>query len=46
MLKQELGDREFEQLWRLIHKMNLKKINFEAVEKLLVDKEDRDSKSR
>jgi len=35
MLKQELGDREFERLWRLIHRINLKKLNFDAIEKML-----------
>lgn len=35
MLKQELGDRDFQRLWRVIHKMNLKKMNWEKIEKLV-----------
>jgi hypothetical protein len=35
MLKKELGDREFEQVWKLLNKLNLKKLNLEKVEKLL-----------
>lgn len=35
MLKQELGDRDFQRLWRIIHRINLKKINFETVEKMV-----------
>lgn len=35
MLKMELGDREFEKLWRMIHKLNLKRLNLDQIEKLL-----------
>jgi len=34
-LKQELGDRDFEKLWGLMQKLNLKKINFDAVDKMV-----------
>ena len=36
MLKMELGDRDFERLWRMIHKVNWKKLNMERIEKLVV----------
>ena len=36
MLKTELGDRDFEQLWRLIHKINWQKLNIKQVEKLML----------
>jgi len=35
MLKMEIGDRDFEKLWRLINKINWKKINLEKIEKIL-----------
>jgi hypothetical protein len=34
MLRQELGDRDFQRLWRLIHKLNLRKISWEHLEKM------------
>jgi hypothetical protein len=34
MLKQEIGDRDFERVWRLLHQLNFKKLNLEALEKL------------
>ena len=34
MLKQELGERDFEKMWRLIHKLNLSRLNFDALERL------------
>lgn len=34
-LKQELGDRDFEKLWRLINRVDLKKLNLEKIEQML-----------
>lgn len=39
-LRLELGERDFEKLWRLMHKMNLRKINYDAVEKLVGTKDE------
>jgi hypothetical protein len=39
MLKQELGDREFEKMWRLLHKLNLGRLNFDKIEKMMGDGE-------
>lgn len=35
MLRQELGEREFTQLWKIIHKLDLRKINLEKIESML-----------
>ena len=35
MLKRELGEREFEKIWKLVHKINWQKINVEKIEKFL-----------
>jgi hypothetical protein len=35
MLKMELGDREFEKLWKMIHKINLKRLNLEKIEQMV-----------
>ena len=35
MLKTELGDKDFEKLWKLIHKLNLRKLNLDKIEKLI-----------
>jgi len=35
MLKSEVGDRDFERLWKLINRLNWKKVNLEKVEKFL-----------
>lgn len=35
MLKKEIGDREFERLWRLINKIDFSKIKIEKIEKFL-----------
>jgi len=35
MLKMELGDRDFEKLWRMIHKINWKKLSVEKIEKFI-----------
>lgn len=32
MLKKELGDRKFEQLWKIMHNINLNKISLDKVE--------------
>ena len=37
MLKTELGDRDFEKLWRIIHKINFKKLNIEKISKFFVE---------
>lgn len=33
-LKQELGDRDFERVWRLMQRVNWSKLNLEQVEKM------------
>jgi hypothetical protein len=33
-LRQEMGERDFEKLWRLIHKLNWKKLNMDSIEKM------------
>ena len=35
MLRKDVGDREFEKLWRLINKIDWTKVNIEKVEKFL-----------
>jgi hypothetical protein len=35
MLKQDIGDRDFEKVWRLLHNVNWKKINLDALEKMV-----------
>jgi hypothetical protein len=37
MLKTELGDRTFEKLWKILHKLNLEKINLDKIGKMLGD---------
>jgi hypothetical protein len=34
MLKQDIGDRDFEKVWKLLHNINWKKINLESWAKL------------
>jgi len=34
-LKNEIGERDFEKVWRMMHKMNWKKLNLEKIEKLI-----------
>jgi len=34
-LRREIGDRDFEKLWRLINKVNWKKISLEKIERFL-----------
>ena len=36
LLKTELGDRDFEQLWRMIHKINWQKLNIQKIERLVL----------
>mgnify|MGYP006987952007 CR=1 FL=1 len=31
MLRQQIGDREFNQLWKIINNMNLKKLNLDKI---------------
>ena len=38
-LRQQLGDREFAKLWRILQSPNLQKLNFDAIEKLMIAKE-------
>jgi hypothetical protein len=33
MLKQEIGDRDFERVWKVLHSINWKKINLEQLER-------------
>jgi len=35
MLRMDMGDREFERLWKLIHKINWRKINIEGLAKFV-----------
>lgn len=35
MIKQELGDRDFEKMWKLMHKLNLSRLNFSEIEKMV-----------
>lgn len=35
-LRQRIGERDFEKLWRVIQRVNWQKINLEQVEKLIV----------
>lgn len=35
MLRSELGEREFEKLWRIIHRINWSKLNLDKVEKIV-----------
>lgn len=35
LLRNEIGERDFERLWRLLHKVNLQKINLEKLDKLM-----------
>ena len=34
-LKNEIGERDFEKVWRMMHKLNWKKLNIEKIEKLI-----------
>ena len=36
MLRQDLGEKEFDQLWRVINKMDLHKLNLDKIEELVV----------
>lgn len=35
VLRQELGEKDFDQLWRILQKMPIKKLNLEQIEKLV-----------
>jgi hypothetical protein len=35
MLKKDIGDRDFEKLWRLINKIDWQKISLDKIEKFL-----------
>lgn len=34
-LKEELGDRDFEKVWQLLHKLNLRKLNLDKIVKMV-----------
>jgi hypothetical protein len=34
-MKAEMGERDFEKMWRLLNKLDLRKVNVESVEKML-----------
>lgn len=37
MLKSEIGDRDFEKIWQIIHKANWKKLNLDKITQMLSD---------
>lgn len=38
-LRQQLGDRDFAKLWRILQSPNLQKLNLDAIEKLMIQKD-------
>jgi hypothetical protein len=38
LIRAELGDRDFQRFWEIIHNLNLRGLNLEGVERLLVGK--------
>ena len=38
MLRNELGERDFEKMWQLIHKINWNKLQIDNIEKMFVGK--------
>jgi hypothetical protein len=38
MIRDELGERDFQRFWEIMHKLNLKALNLEHVQKLVVGK--------
>ena len=34
-LRQELGDRDFEKVWKILHKINLRRLNLDKIEALV-----------
>ena len=43
ILRQELGEREFDNLWRILNRIDVRKLNLEAIEKL-ISARDRDER--
>lgn len=39
MLRQRIGDREFDQLWKIINNMDLKKLNLDKIAKMFSNKD-------
>jgi hypothetical protein len=39
MLRKQLGDREFDQLWKIINNMNLRKLNLDKIAELFTGQE-------
>lgn len=35
MLRKDLGDKEFDQLWKIIHKLDIRRLNLEKIEEML-----------
>jgi hypothetical protein len=35
LLRQQLGDREFDSLWRIIQKVNVRKLNLDKIEEMV-----------
>lgn len=38
MIRAELGDKDFQKFWEIIHNLNLRALNLEGVEKLIIGK--------
>jgi hypothetical protein len=38
MLRKDIGDKEFDQLWKIIHRIDIKRLNLEKIEEMLVVK--------
>jgi hypothetical protein len=38
MLRKDLGDKEFDQLWKIIHRLDIKRLNLEKIEGMLAAK--------
>ena len=39
MLRKQVGDREFDQLWKIINNMNLRKLNLERIAEMFAEKD-------
>lgn len=35
MLRKDIGDKEFDQLWKIIHNIDIKRLNLDKIEQLL-----------
>jgi hypothetical protein len=38
MMRQEIGEKEFDQIWRLLNKLDVRRINLDAIEKMISNK--------